>query len=242
MRALQSSSTASPPPSASTYQGPPLPSPPLHRAEKVVDDVLSVLSPLVLSSQEPQFRKDILSLAHAAIYVWTSAQTDEFKIIVSPTLDRASRSEWRSQIFDPSPSSNDSTDQEIISSTYPRIFTLFPRVTARKIVAKTASPAGPPGSWPEPESEPPTIEACIHAGTGLPECSALVLKGKSEKEERKDYLSQAMDRAKKELNAKNTRNGGHSRSGSMASSTAGPPSPIAKWMRMSEGGKSVVEE
>lgn len=242
MRVLQSLSPASPSPPTSTSKGTsPPPTPPPQRADKVVDAILSVLSPLVTPSQEPHLRNELLTLAHSAISVWNFAQTDELELIVCPTLGRENRNEWRSLFFDPplSPSSDDNdTKTDIISSTHPRIFPLFPRVTARKLSGNAKLSVGPPGSWPESDQEPRIIETCIHAGVGLPEWSTLVVKGKEEEEERKEYLEEVMENAK--LNARSRRNGGISRSGSMAGSVSGLPSPIAQWM--SEGRKRVIEE
>ncbi len=241
MRALESLSPDSPPP-GTTSQGPSHPLPPPRRATEVVKNVLSVLSPLVIPSQELNLRNELLALANVAISVWTAAQTDELKFTVYLALDLATRNEWRSSTFDPLPlfHDNNNTDIDIVSSTHPRIFTLFPRIIARKVVGSAKPPMGPPGSWPEAEQEPRMIETCIHTGTGLPEWSALVVKGKQEEQERKEYLSEAMQRAKNDLIAKNTRNGWHSRSGSMVGSVSGPPSPTAQWRN--EGGNRVVVE
>jgi hypothetical protein len=114
------------------------------------------------------------ALANSAISVWSSAQTRGLQLIVSSSLDVAQRNEWRSLVFDP-PSTDD-----VVSSTYPRIFTLFPRVTALKMPVPAEAPASLPGSWPEKNQEPHMIETRIHPGTGLPEWSVLVLRGKEE--------------------------------------------------------------
>jgi hypothetical protein len=242
MRALESLSLASLSSQASTSQGSPPPhpsgqSPPPRRADKVVDDVLRVLSPIVTPSQKGQLQKELLALVDLSIAVWRSAQTDELKIIVCPNLDRANRNEWRYLRFDPQSSSPDEDiGAEIVSSTHPRIFTLFPRITAVQKLSRAAEPAtGLPGSWPQAQDEPRTIETCIHTGAGLPEWSPLVVKGKEEEEERRDYLHDEMVRVRQEANVRSgRRNSGHSRKGSMAGSGSGPPSQIAQFM--DEGG------
>jgi hypothetical protein len=224
MRALQS---LPPPPLPSTQSNPP----PLSRAERVANKVLSILSPLVAPSKEPQLRDDLHALANSAISVWSSAQTGGLQLIVSSSLDLAQRNEWRSLVFDPP-----STD-EIVSSTYPRIFTLFPRVTALKMPDPVEAPASLPGSWPEQNQEPHMIETRIHPGTGLPECSVLVLKGKEEEEWRKQRIEEeriqdklaALEKEKQELEARGGRNA-HSRTGSVIGSASGPTSPTAQWM------------
>ncbi|KAH6662688.1 hypothetical protein B0J14DRAFT_662541 [Halenospora varia] len=169
---------------------PPTPAnpPPLSRVERVVSKVLSILSPLVSPSQEPQFRDDLLALANSAISVWSSAQTGGFQLVVSSSLERTRRNKWRSLVFDP-PSTDSGLAKDVVFATHPHIFTLFPRVTALKISAPVKAGAALPGSWPEPR-EPCTIETCIHPGTGLPEWSALVLKGKDEESQRQEMIEQ----------------------------------------------------
>jgi len=228
MRALQSL----PPPLPSTQSNPP----PLSRAERVANKVLSILSPLVAPSQEPQLRDDLCALANSAISVWFSAQTGRLQLIVSSSLDLAQRNEWRSLAFDP-PSTDD-----VVSSTYPRIFTLFPRITALKMPVPAEAPASLPGSWPEPNQELPMIETSIHSGTGLPEWSALVLRGKEEQELKEQCIEEdriqdklaALEKEKQELEARGGRNA-HSRAGSLVGSASGPTSPTVQWMGKSSG-------
>jgi len=99
-RALESLSLASPSRPTLTSQETITPAPP-SGADKVINDVLSVLSPRVTLSQEPHLRNELVALAHSAISVWTFAQTAELKILIRSRVDRASRNEWRSLIFDP---------------------------------------------------------------------------------------------------------------------------------------------
>ena len=111
-----------------------------------------------------------------------------------------------------------------MSGIHQRIFTLFPRVVVRGVAEPLNHDTGPPGSWPrESDQAPYTIETCIHPGRGLPEFSALVVRGREDQEERNDYLSKVIEDAKKKLHS-TRRTLGHSRRESMASSTSGLPS------------------
>jgi hypothetical protein len=239
MRALESLSSALPPAPTSLSKGT-SPPPPPSRAEKFVDVVLSRLSPLVIIQKVPQFRKELLALADSAISVWSFAQSDELKIIANLNLDPARRSEWSSLTFDDPLSRNrNGTESDIRSATRPRIFTLFPCITSRKVIAAADPAVGPPGSWPEPERTPRTVEACIHPGIGLSESSALVLRGKEEEAELKEFARQEEEKCREAVNAKR-RNGGHGRSGSVVGSISGPSSPIAQWH--GEGTMKLVED
>lgn len=145
-------------------------------------------------------------------------------------------------MFDP-PSTDSGTVDDVVSSTYPRIFTLFPRVTALKLSVPAEVPAGLPGSWPETEQEPRMIETCIHCGTGLPEWSVLVVRGKDEEIWRKQCIEKeriqeelaALEKQKRELESRGGRNGQHSRDGSIAGSAPKPTSPTVQWMGMRRG-------
>lgn len=232
MRALQSLSPTPLPPSSTSQANLPL----LSRAERLVNKVLLILLPLVAPSKEPYLRDDLLSLANSAISVWSSVQTAELQLLVSSSLDSAQRNEWRSLVFDPPPT--DCVADDIVYSTHPRVFTLFPRITALRSPVPAEAPTGLPGSWPEHDQEPRMIETCIHPGTGLPEWSVLVLKGKAEEEDRKERVEEeriqdelaALEKQKRELEARGGRNGQHSRNGSIAGSASGPTSPTAQWM------------
>jgi hypothetical protein len=193
------------------------------RVDKVISKVISVLSPLVSSSQIEALRRELEKLANSAIDVWNSAQSGELNIVVNQLLDRKHREEWRSQQFDPAPPALDGSelDFDVISKTCPRIIALFPRVVALEL-AELVNEKSPPGSFP-PESDqaPHTIEKCIHPGRGLPEWSSLVVRGKEEREEQKDFLVKAMENAKKEAH-NNRRILGHSKRESL-NSTMGIP-------------------
>jgi len=81
------------------------------------------------------------------------------------------------------------------------------------------------------------IETLIHPGTGLPECSLLVLKGKEEEEWRKECIEQeriqdklaALEREKQELEARGGRNT-HNRTSLVVGLVSRPTSLIAQWM------------
>jgi hypothetical protein len=201
------------------------------RAEEVASKVVSVLTPLVSSPQYEDLRVDLLNLAKLATDIWNDAQTGESKIIVYPKLELAYREEWRSRKFDPASLSRDYDESkpDITSKTHPRIFTLFPRIIAQEVAGPIKHDAGPPGSWP-PESDqgPRTIETCIHPGIGLPEWSPLVVRGKEEIENTDEYLSKALENAKKELKS-NRRLTGHGRRESIASLASTPSSPTQQW-------------
>lgn len=228
MRALQSLQPTSPSASNSTSQRSATP----DRAEKLVSDVLRVLGSLVDPDQETQLRNDLATLTHSAISTWSCAQTDELELTVCPTLDLANLAEWRS-IFD------DGNTTEIISSTRPRIFTLFPRITAKKFLLTVKTPTGPPGSWPELEDQKLcTLETCIHPGIGLRECSPLVTRGKDEEDQRrakeddtKKRIQEFAESLKKESwKPQSKRNELNSRSGSVVGLGIGSPtSPSAQW-------------
>ena len=223
MRALHSLPTPLPqPPISTTLQG----TQPLatNRADRVVEDVLQILLPLVNPLQEPQLRDDLLSLAHSAISVWALAQIDERKLIIYPTLDRTKHSEWHCPNFDPPLSADNYKETDIISSTYPRIYTLFPYVAVRTLSSIAIPSADVPGSWPQSEQRAHTIETCIYAGRRLPKYSALVIKKKEKEETKKRYLHKVIEKAKKKLDTRSRRNKKHSRNGSIVESVS-PLSP-----------------
>ncbi|KFY94124.1 hypothetical protein V498_04039 [Pseudogymnoascus sp. VKM F-4517 (FW-2822)] len=182
------------------------------RADHVISKVLSVLSPLVSSSQDESLRKDLLTLTKSAIDVWNNAQSGGLKITVTPLLEPERREEWRSHIFDPL--DHDEKNLDVISRTHPRILTLFPRVIAWETARPVKDDNAVPGSFPlESDHELRTKEMCIHRGTGLPELSPLIVRGKQAQEERNDYFSKVIENAKKNLH--NNRRGSHSRRSSM---------------------------
>jgi hypothetical protein len=220
---------------------PPLPL--MSRAARVVHDVLSALSPLLTPTQEADLREELSNLTKSAISLWVSAEADESGFIVSLTLDPANRDEWRSRDFDPllsDPTTEGTAAKEMVSATNPRIFTLFPRITAKKLPKPVETQAGLPGSWPSAELPPRTADVvCIHEGVGLPEWSRLVMSGKQEQVEIERELEDAAAMVFKGRNMKTARNNSSSsRSGSIAGSVSSPISPSALWNR----GRTAVEE
>jgi hypothetical protein len=217
------------------------------RANLVVDKVVSILSPLVTPSRESQLRSDLLAVVNKAISIWSLAQTGELQLTIYSALDRANWNEWRSSMFDPAvPASfNDKASPDALSSTHPRIFTLFPRIIASNISGNAEPPTDMPGSWQDSDQEPRIVETCIHPGVGLPEWSVLVVTGKHEEEMRsglllEERLKKEMERLSHELKATSGRIGAHSRSGSMVGTFSPPPSPTAQWLR--EGDRRKVFE
>ena len=198
-------------------------------AENIISAVTR-LSPLVNPSQNRSLEGDLLKLINMSVNVWNDAYAGGFKLIVSSSLDRAHREEWRSQQFDPAsspPLHRVGTDPESISNTHPRIFTLFPRIMAHGDVDLVKEDKGPPGSWPK---EPEKI--CIHRGVGLPEWSKLVVIGKDEQAKKEEYYSNLMKNADREL--RSTRRGSEQgRRVSKGSMSSSPPSPSAQWKRES---------
>lgn len=122
-------------------------------------------------------------------------------------------------MFDPASTEGDSSD--VVSIADPRVFTLFPKVTALENPVNV----GESGSWSESNHETTLIETCVHTGTGLAEWSGLVVKGKEEEEERRERIEEelireelaALEKQRRELEARGGRNS-HSRHGSMAGS------------------------
>jgi len=196
------------------------------RAESVIQKVFAVLSSLVSPSQQNKLRIGLLNLAQLAIEVWNEAQTGELNIGVNPVLEYDLHDEWRSPTFDPPPPPGDGngTKSSILSQAPPLIFTLFPRVVARKVVDQPNDDTALPGSYPsEPVKTYHIVETCIHPGVGLPESSPLVLTGKTEQQE----LNKELESLKKEFHTKLLSVKG--RRESTASSISGPLSPSSQW-------------
>jgi hypothetical protein len=172
------------------------------RADRVISRVISILSPLVSLSQIEALRRDVDKLANSAVDVWNSAQkSGELDIAVNQLLERDHREEWRSLQFDLVASSRgrDEADFDAISKAHPRIITLFPGVVAWRVVDLVNDDKSPPGSFLiESDQAPRNIETCIHPGRGLPERSLLVVRGKEQREEQKDFLVKVVESARKE--------------------------------------------
>jgi len=199
-------------------------------ADRIISKIILSLSPLINLSQAESLQTELHAVMNSSTDVWNYAQASGLKITIHPLLDRAYREEWRSQDFDPAlPSDENGTDPDLTSNTHPRVFTLFPRVSAR------IQEDLPPGSFPNFE---PTV---IHPGVGLPEWSSLVVRGKAYQQEREDYFNEVVANAMKEASM---RASGYRRRASRGSSTAGPPSPSAQWKTggaVNKGSKTELE-
>jgi len=199
-------------------------------ADRIISKIFLSLSPLINLSQAESLRTELHAVMNSSTDVWNYAQASGLKMTIHPLLDRAYREEWRSQEFDPAlPSDENGTDPDLTSNTHPRVFTLFPRVSAR------IQEDLPPGSFPNFE---PTV---IHPGVGLPEWSSLVVRGKAYQQEREDYFNEVVANAMKEASM---RASGYRRRASRGSSTAGPPSPSAQWKTggaVNKGSKTELE-
>lgn len=157
------------------------------RADSVLTKV-SVLDPLVSSSQAESLRTDLLNLVALATDVWNNGPAGGLKLTVNLVLDRSHREEWRSPRFDPA-CNRDETDFK----TRPRIFPLFPRVVVRELGSQATYNNSPP------TNSPAGSDTTIHHGRGLPEWSSLVVRGKFEQEERTQFLRTAFENAKRQL-------------------------------------------
>jgi hypothetical protein len=164
-RSLKDQAPFSLPPASSTSQ--------LSLPQKL----FPALSLLVQESDHESLKKDLLQLADLAISIWDLAQAKEsldMKIISE--LDPNLREQWRSPIFDRKV--NDA-ENNVIASTYPRIFTLFPRFVTVKL-SKVITLPRTFDSAAGPQQEEDII---LHPGIGLAESSVLVINGKEELQE-----------------------------------------------------------
>lgn len=239
MRSLQSADEDLPPSPVSTSREVSQSS---SRANQAVEDMLKKLSPLVDLAQRVQIQEALLRLAQSAADVWNFAQTDELKIMASLSLKSSDLDTWRSVRFDPvSAAEGAPVEQNIMSFTLPRVFTLFPQFIIQSWSATTEPSPHIPGSFSTPQQDFIVTETSIHPGIGLLESSALVIRGKSEEEERKARLKEIYDQfenQKKELarsgiNRISTKSGSisGSRSGSISGSISGQLSPSARWAK-----------
>lgn len=222
LQSLQTNAMASPDPKSKQDLGPAGP--------KIIDSVISkvfVLSPLINSSQTELLREDLLKLVRSSVDLWNNAYAGGLKITVNTVLNCANREEWRAHQFDPElplPNSG-GTDFESISKTRPRVLTLFPRVTAQAAIDTVKKKNLPPGSWPRDSD----LE-CIHPGSGLPEWSPLVVRGRKAQDEKREAVAIAIENAKKNFSAADIKRGSmHGRRASKGSLISVSTSPSEKW-------------
>lgn len=203
------------------------------REDKLVEVVLSVLGPLLKTSDLPQFKVDLLQIAKQAISVWTSAQVDERTFIINPTLNQVNKCDWKVAALDYVSLYGDGSSQGVAGSRTRNptsIFTLFPIITATKQVQMQKEDHRPPGGWPDQDKQQAsnTEVTIIHDGLGLSEDSEMVQRGMEEKEELKKMRLEHDELWAKKLVE---RHRGHSRNNSTAGTISGPPSPTATWSK-----------
>lgn len=227
MRALQSLSSSEKLPQHLQQQAAGSASPPI---EQIVKDVMSRLEVLYRPSQRAELRTELTNLFNSAMFLWATAQTDALQISAHFILDLGQHADWSSQLFDTQDS--DHTDDDAL---HPKVFTLFPQVTAVSSAYVRTSAASLPGSWPESIANTQQIETSIHPGLGFLSTSALVTAGKDEMENRNAILRDALAKANVELRARNV---GRSRRDSVVGSQS--QSPTSRWM--SHGGKKFSSE
>jgi hypothetical protein len=191
------------------------------RINSVITKV-SVLSPLVSSSQAQSLRTDLAKLVNSAIDVWEKGQASGAKITVNLSLNRAKRNDWRSPRFD-SKSKGGETNSELTYTAQHRIFALFPQIMALRVGNLVNHGSELPGSWPV-DAEP----TMIHHGRGLPEWSALVGRAQEDQEQHQDDLKAAFEEARKQVRS-NKRALGSSRRDSKGSLIPGTLSDL--WRR-----------
>ncbi|KAH8684467.1 hypothetical protein BGZ60DRAFT_166619 [Tricladium varicosporioides] len=156
---------------------------PSGRANSVTQDMMKQLKPLITPAQSREVESALIDITEAAIDVWTFAQTDNLNITANTNLEASSHSLWRSQKYDPlEPLPDDKEGTHSTHLTRPRIFTLFPTVTAIPMsdVTSTSNISSSEESQRVCDENRETI---LHPGIGLPELSTLMIRGKGEKEE-----------------------------------------------------------
>lgn len=203
------------------------------REYKLVKVVLSVLSPLLETSDLPQFKADLQQIAKQAISVWICAQVDERTFIINPTLSQDNKHDWKDAALDyvslyADGGNSPGASQSRRNST--KIFTLFPIITATKRVQIDKVGLGPPGSWPDQvKLQASNVEGTIiHNGLGLSEDSKMVQRGVEEMEELKRMR---LDHDELWAIKLVERHKGHSRNNSTADTLTGPPSPSESWSK-----------
>ncbi|OBT62005.1 hypothetical protein VE03_08264 [Pseudogymnoascus sp. 23342-1-I1] len=234
MRALESMSAANTQLRHSLSQTLSATQPITSREDKLVELVLSVLDPLLDTSNLPQFKADLLQIAKQAISVWTSAQADERTFSINFKLNQENKRDWKIATLDYVPLYADGG----IHSVGPRrriptsIFTLFPIITATKRVQAEKSADGPPGSWPSQDQQQ-ALNAevmIVHDGLGLPQESELVQEGVQEMEEFKK-MKLEHDELWNQKFAQRSAEKSHTRNNSVAETISGPPSPSESWSK-----------
>ncbi|KAK0128484.1 hypothetical protein ONS95_000456 [Cadophora gregata] len=211
---------------------------PSSRTDAFLESVKPVLSLLIPQAQHAKLEDALRNLAKAAISLWDSVQNDEFlDIQASLDLDHSFRSEWSSALFDPDYESNDRT---VLSLTCPKIFTLFPNITAKAVATFPEPTVNVPGSFETSKVETQMQEICIHPGVGMCESSALFMKGKDEQEElegewKREVLAKELEATEK------ARLERHKMKAQRHGSVTSLPSPSAEWVMAGEN-KKLLEQ
>lgn len=195
--------------------------PNLSWANQVCGDILLEILPFADPLKANSLQGEILRITTSAIVLGAGIQSDQLQITMNPVLNPQKREEWRSQSLDPQ---NAETQIDGKVESRPRVFTLFPRITA--------VPSASSGTNSHEE-------ICIHPGVGVPECASWVEAGRAEEEDRVRFLNEGMDELKKSANEKAKRRSSQSRRNSSAS-IAGPSSPTTLWKN--EGKNMITEE
>lgn len=232
MRALKSISTAHTQPQHSPSQTLSAAHAIKSREDKLMELVLSVLSPLLDPSDLLQFKADLLQITKQAISVWTSAQADERTFTVNPKLNQGNKRDWKIAALDYVSLYADD-DSQVVSQrrrNTTSVFTLFPIITSTKRVQVQRAGHGPPGSWPDQDQQQVTNAEVIliHDGLGLLQDSDIVREGISEREE---FIKMRLVHEEEwdQKIAEKVAQKSHSRHNSMAGAMSGPPSPSVSW-------------
>jgi hypothetical protein len=176
----------------------------------VTEEVVAKLLPPADPAQEINMKADVAQIIKDAMTLWKKGQVDELQLTASLNLDIKQRDIWRSQSLD----SDTEAQPDIESSTPPRVFTLFPCITAVPCIA---------------ESTVTTKQAVvIHHGSGVPEYSSWVIGGMEEEMSRLEYIDMATKQAKRESYQKSKGWFNHSRRGSTATIATTPRVSMAK--------------
>jgi hypothetical protein len=173
-------------------------------ALSVTQNVFTKLLPLADPALESNMMDALTKIISDAITLWKKVQADEIQLTASLNLSIKQRDTWRSQSLD----SAIEGQLDIEASTRPRIFILFPCITAVSCVA-------------ERNADTPQIEM-IHPGSGILECSSWVIAGREEERSRLEYIEMATKQAKRESYEKSRKLSSQSRRGSTATVAALP--------------------
>ncbi|KFY30941.1 hypothetical protein V493_01539 [Pseudogymnoascus sp. VKM F-4281 (FW-2241)] len=202
------------------------------REDKLVESIISVLEPLLGTSDLLQFKADLLQVAKQSVAIWDSAQADERTFTINTTLNQDNKHDWNIAVVDYMSLNSNGSSQGLVPTrrNSTSVFTLFPIITATKSVQLQKEGHGPPGSWPDQDQLQPlhTEVTLVHGGLGLPLESDIVYDGIVEREEFKK-MKQEHDEEWEHKYTRKIAEKGHSRNNSVAGNVSGPPSPSESW-------------